>query len=194
MKGSERMGLIEQKRLMRRMLKVQAAELDVSYCRKADRAIFKSITDLPEYQRAERIFCFVGTAGEIDTAPVIKDALKKGKVVGVPRCTGKGTMDACQIDGLDCLKLGRYGIMEPEETAAVLLPEDLDLVLVPCLTCSLSGKRLGYGGGYYDRYLARTRAFKAALCRVRSMREDIPAEAHDAVMDAVISEMGVRRV
>ena len=84
--------------------------------------------------------------------------------------------------------------MEPEETAAVLFPEDLELVLVPCLTCSLSGKRLGYGGGYYDRYLARTRAFKAVLCRVRSMREDIPAEAHDAVMDAVISEMGVRRV
>ena len=53
------MSFIEQKRQLRRMLKAQAAQLDLSYCREADRAIFKSITDLPEYQRAERIFCFV---------------------------------------------------------------------------------------------------------------------------------------
>ena len=59
---------------------------------------------------------------------------------------------------------------------------------------SHDGRRLGYGGGYYDRYLVRTRAVKAVICRERIMRADIPVEPHDQLMDMVISEHGVRRL
>ena len=62
-----------------------------------------------------------------------------------------------------------------------------------CHACH-DGRRLGYGGGYYDRYLGRTRAVKAVICRERIMRADIPVEPHDQMMDMVISEKGVRRL
>ncbi|MCC8024215.1 MAG: 5-formyltetrahydrofolate cyclo-ligase [Clostridium sp.] len=188
------MNLKERKRQMRREIKARVARLDGAYCRKADRSIFKHIIGLPEYRQAQRIFCFVGTQAEIDTAPIIEDALSKGKIVGVPRCVDKGIMNVCRIESLKGLEMGQYGILEPGEEAAILLPEEIDFAVVPCLSCSSTGKRLGYGGGYYDRYLAGTGAFKAVICRAQIMEEDIPWESHDVVMNAVVSECGVLRI
>ena len=69
--------------------------------------------------------------------------------------------------------------------------EALDLALVPCSTGSRSGRRLGYGGGYYDRFLPRTTCPKALLCRGRLVREDIPTEDHDQLMDFLVTEEGL---
>lgn len=188
------MKVTEQKQKIRREMMEWAAQMDRDYCHRADLAIVKYIMELPEYQEAERIFCFVGRETEIDTAPVIEDALKRGKTVCVPRCAGKGIMDACRIQGFFDLKPGHYGILEPGEEAEALLPGEIDFAVTPCLSCSSRGIRLGYGGGYYDRYLAETQAFKAAVCRERMIREDIPVDSHDVGMDAVVSETGVRRI
>lgn len=184
----------ELKRRLRREMGERAAKLDMAYCCEADRAIFRYITELPEYQQAKCIFCFVGTESEVDTVPIIKDVLKKDKILGVPRCVGKGVMDVCRIDSLDSLKPGRYGILEPGKDADLLRPEEIDVAVIPCLSCSPDGLRLGYGGGYYDRYLPQTKAFKTVICRERMMRENIPADLHDVVMDVVVCEMGVRRI
>lgn len=86
---------------------------------------------MPEYRQAQRIFCFVGTQAEIDTAPIIEDALSKGKIVGVPRCVDKGIMNVCRIESLKGLEMGQYGILEPGEEAAILLPEEIDFAVVP---------------------------------------------------------------
>lgn len=92
------------------------------------------------------------------------------------------------------MEAGKYGIMEPGAHAPVIQAEEINLAIVPCMSCSHDGRRLGYGGGYYDRYLGRTRAVKAVICRERIMRADIPVEPHDQMMDMVISEKGVRRL
>ena len=75
----------------------------------------------------------------------------------------------------------------------MLAPEELDLILLPCVSASRSGERLGYGGGFYDRYLPKTKAFRALLIRERLLSDDIPREAHDQPVDAVITEAGVFR-
>ena len=75
-----------------------------------------------------------------------------------------------------------------------LQPEEIDLAVIPCCTCSHTGKRLGYGGGYYDRYLGRVEGMKAVICRERIMRDDIPVEEHDQAVDMVISEGGTWRM
>lgn len=92
------------------------------------------------------------------------------------------------------MEAGKYGILEPGAHASVIQPEEINLAIVPCMSCSHDGRRLGYGGGYYDRYLGRTQAVKAVICRERIMRADIPVEPHDQMMDMVISEKGVRRL
>lgn len=188
------MMVTEQKQKIRREIMERMAEMDRDYCHEADQAIFKYITEMPEYLQAEGIFCFAGKETEIDTAPVIEDALARGKVVCLPRCVGRGIMEACRIQGLGDLKPGHYGILEPGEEEEALLPEEIGFAVVPCLSCSSKGVRLGYGGGYYDRFLAKTKAFKAVICREKLVREDIPAEDHDVEMDAVVSEAGVRRI
>ena len=148
--------------------------LPQDYCREADGKIFSAVLGLPEYRNAKKIFCFVGMQAEIQTASLIEEMLRAGKQVAVPRCAG-------------------MGILEPAAEAPVLSPEELDLILLPCVSASRSGERLGYGGGFYDRYLPKTKAFRALLIRERLLSDDIPREAHDQPVDAVITEAGVFR-
>lgn len=183
----------EKKKQLRQEVKLLVENLDEAYCRQTDAEILERVTSLPEYVQAETVFCFVGRRDEIDTVPILTDAWKRGKRVCVPKCAGKGLMDAYLIRGMDDLQAGSFGILEPGDHAKKMMPEEIDLVLVPCLSCSRSGKRLGYGGGYYDRYLEKVTAPKAVLCRSRVMREDIPVEDHDLTMDLVISEDYVGR-
>ena len=119
----------------------------------ADKRIREWILNWKYFQKAETIFCFVGTAGEIHTKPLIQAALDQGKRVAVPKCISKGIMEARQIRSLGELYPGSYGIEEPEKAAEIIGPEEISLALVPCLTCSGDGRRLGYGGGFYDRFL-----------------------------------------
>lgn len=188
------MDLEERKKALRQEIKAAAAALDEGYTKEADLEIFSHVAGLPEYEQAGTLFCFVGTSGEIDTAPILEDALRKGKRVGVPKCTARGIMEVREIWSLGDLEAGKYGILEPGKDAPVIQPEEINLAIVPCMSCSHDGRRLGYGGGYYDRYLVRTRAVKAVICRERIMRADIPVELHDQLMDMVISEHGVRRL
>ena len=109
----------------------------------------------------------------------------------MPLCVAKGVMEARQIRSLENLVPGKYGILEPGPDCPLVAPEALDLALVPCSTGSRSGRRLGYGGGYYDRFLPRTTCPKALLCRGRLVREDIPTEDHDQLMDFLVTEEGL---
>lgn len=185
--------LKEQKKKLRQEVKKYREELPAEYCRQSDSGIFTYVTGLKEYQQAEVIFCFVGTAEEIDTMPIIRDAWKRGRKVGVPLCVTKGVMEVRQIFGEDDLIDGFYGIQEPKEDCPLIPSDQIQLAIVPCLSCSHNGSRLGYGGGYYDRYLERLAALKVVLCREKLMREDIPEEEHDLRTDLVISENGIYR-
>ena len=184
----------EEKKILRKGLKERAAGLDGGYCRQADGAIFRQVISLPEYIESQVLFCYVGMEGEIDTRPVILDALERGKQVCVPLCTARGVMEARRIFGLGELKRGSFGILEPEPDAPFVSPEKIGLALIPCLSCTRDGRRLGYGGGYYDRFLPQTKCFRAVLCRERMMEDALPAEDHDERMDAVVTEAGAYRI
>ena len=99
-------------------------------------------------------------------------------------------MEACEISSFADLESGAYGILEPKEFCHPVMPETIDLCIVPCLCVGSSGVRLGYGGGYYDRYLTRlgTGTVCAALCRERTQGAEPPAESHDRPVDMVITE------
>lgn len=183
----------ELKQTLRKNIKDAMSKLEPEYCLQADQAIYEAVTGLPEYKRARTIFCFVGTKDEINTAPIIERALEDGKRMAVPRCVAKGVMEAFLIDSLDNLREGHYGILEPGDEAPRIGPEEIDLAVIPCLSCSRDGKRLGYGGGYYDRYLGKVDGIKAVICRGRIMREDLPVENHDEKVDMVIWEEGICR-
>ena len=92
------MSAAQQKTALRRRMKALAASLDPAYNAAASRRICRALTQQPAYQRAGTVFCFVGTAREIDTRPFLEQVLRDGKRLCVPLCTGKGVMEARQID------------------------------------------------------------------------------------------------
>lgn len=183
-----------QKEILRKKAKEKVAMLPEEYCTRADEQIFRYAVSLPEYQDAETIFCYVGTKREINTMLIMQDAWKSGKKLGVPKCIAKGIMEVYEIKCPDDLQNGAYGILEPKKGCTCIEPEEIDLAFVPCVTCSKDGRRLGYGGGFYDRYLEWADFPKAALCRSAIMEDVIPTDVHDLRMDMVISEEGIFRV
>lgn len=161
----------------------------------ADRRIFEHLQGLREYKVAQTIFCYLSIDAEVDTRDVIAKMLTDNKTVCLPRCYGEGIMRAHRINDFDELETGVMGIPAPQASAPVVVPEDLDLIVVPCLSSSADGYRLGYGGGYYDRYLpAATNATTISLCRAALLREVLPTDAHDEPVDIVISDRGVSYV
>ena len=159
----------------------------------ADAAILENVRRLPAYASAQTVFCFIGVRREIDTRALIERMLSEGKQVCVPRCGAPGQMEACALHSLSELKKGQFGIPEPPESAAVILPEQIDLMLLPCFAVRPDGLRLGQGGGYYDRYMERFHGVSAALCRETFVLEHIPAEPHDRYVEFIVTERGVRK-
>lgn len=188
------MNLSETKKQLRSQLIKQRGLLLETYCLVADRAITARVMALPGYRQADVIFCFVSTENEISTIPIFHDAWAGNKRIGVPLCTEKGIMEVREIKSFADLQPGLYGIKEPVPETALIRPEEIDFAVVPCLSCSCDGRRLGYGGGYYDRYLGEdngVRAVKAVICREQMICNEIPAEPHDIIMDLVITEKGI---
>ena len=179
------------KQTLRAEVIARAKNLSPTYCREADEAICRWVIQSDAYEKAGTIFCYVGTEREIDTMRLIHIIMRDGKNVAVPLCVEQGIMEARRIEGMGDLVSGRYGILAPRLQCPVAAPEELDLVIVPCCTGNTRGERLGYGGGYYDRYLAKTTCPTMLLCRHQLEREDIPTEPHDVRMDYIVTERGL---
>ena len=180
--------LKREKQDLRSQIRIRGKELSSRYCAMADRQIFLNLKSAKVYQKSSVLFCYVSLAEEVDTRRIIGEALNEGKRVAVPRCREKGQMEAYEIKNFQDLEKGFYGILEPKPHCMLVKPEQLELCIVPCLSCSETGFRLGYGGGYYDRYLPKTSAFRVLLCREMLVYQDIPKEKHDCSMDLIITE------
>ena len=184
------MSVPEEKKKLRAELKQRIAALTPDYMEKSDREILQNIFRHPCYQTAKTIFCFVGTASEINTGPLIDQALSDGKRVAIPLCIGKGIMEAREIHSLAELHSGMMGILEPAADSTLVPPAEIDFAILPCVSCDRQGNRLGYGGGYYDRFLRQASFRSVLICRERLLCEQIPTEAHDIAIPVVITEAG----
>ncbi len=182
------MSLREEKKELRRHIKQLAATLSPEYCCLADREIAKRVVNSETFKNANIVFCFVGTEREIDTWPIIEAAWQQGKLVGVPKCLSMGHMEVYRIDKHSDLEPGFHGILEPKEGLPLFEPQEIEFAVLPCLSCNKEGYRLGYGGGFYDRYLERMDCPNVVICRGKLMSEEIPIEIFDKKADAVITE------
>ena len=120
----------------------------------------------------------------------VRAALEAGKTLAVPLCMGPGVMQARAVRSLEELApAGPYGIPEPPAGAPEVPPQRLALCVLPCLAAAPDGTRLGYGGGYYDRFLPLAcNAVKIALCRAALLEPVLPRECHDVRADFVLTE------
>jgi 5-formyltetrahydrofolate cyclo-ligase len=100
-------------------------------------------------------------------------------------------MKAVRIENTDDLVPGHLGIPEPRTVTDTADADDLDLIIVPCVTASPDGERLGHGAGYYDHFLKRTNTPKVCLCFDALLSNDIPMAEFDVYMDFVVTENGI---
>ena len=153
-----------------------------------DRQICQHVINSPEYRQAQTIFAYWSTDEEIDTHAILADARQRSKRVCVPKCLKGHRMIARQICSEADLTEQTFGIPEPGEQCPEIAPEEIDLCLVPALACDASGIRLGYGGGFYDRFLPQTAACRMVLCAQERFLQQVPAEQHDMHCDCVVTE------
>ena len=184
----------EIKKKLREKIRAQIRTFSPEEKARSDARIFRAVLSLPLYQRAKVIFVYMSLDWEIDTRALIQDALIEGKPVAVPKCLPGGRMEVYRLKDFHQLKAQMLGILEPEEGADKIAEERLELALIPCLSCTKDGIRLGQGGGYYDRFLAGTPWIdKVALCRESLLSANLPCEEHDVRMDAVLTETAFLR-
>lgn len=181
----------EEKQQLRWTIRALEQKLSEKYKAASSAAICAHLLAMPEYQAAEAVFCFVGTEREIDTRPILEDALVSDKTLCVPLCTAPGTMELRRVRSLVELSPSTCGILEPPADSPAVSVDDVDFAVLPCLTCNHLGARLGQGGGYYDRFLSHYRGGTVLLCREKLIREEIPLEPHDYPVPWVLTERGL---
>jgi len=143
---------------------------------------------LPQVAAAQTLLLFHGVGREPNTRPVMEELIRRGKTVALPRCLPGREMEARQVTSDTALVLSAYGIPEPGEACPVVPKQTIDLILVPNLCCDRQGYRLGYGGGYYDRYLSAFKGETVALCPAAWLREALPRDGFDIPVRLVLSE------
>lgn len=138
----------------------------------------------PAYQAAKSIYGYLSFNEEVRTLPILRQAQLDGKRVAVPKVFGE-EIRFLRFDENTPIALGYKGIPEPTEGE---LADDPDaLVLMPGLAFDPMGHRMGYGGGFYDRFLAKEPHPTIALCYDFQLLPDLPVQAHDIPVDAVLS-------
>ena len=154
------------KATLREQYKTLRREMPPEIKAQRDRQIAGRVTALWQYKRCRQLLTYVSTPIEVDTLEIIRRALADGKKVAVPRCVpGTRDMEFYWINGVEELEPGTFGVLEPRPDPKRKVTDFSNgLCLVPALCYDWRGYRLGYGKGYYDRFLAGFGGHMIGVC------------------------------
>lgn len=164
--------------------------------RERDGLLFDQIVNSKQYREAKTLLCFVSTGIEVDTHRLIYSSLRKGKTVAVPRClNNKGEMDFFIIQSMNDLEKGAFSLLEPNLELCPRLTDYRDaLCIVPGFSFDPEGYRLGYGKGYYDRFLSRFTGVKIGICYNNCISPKLPHGRFDVPVDFLFTEKYIKRI
>ena len=189
-------------------LKQQKSDLRQAYLQKRrliteeqkrinDKKLCAAIVNSVSYKYYDTLLFYAAKPDEPDLSEAAKKALSDGKRVAYPRCVpGERRMVFHYITGLEQLKSGSYGIMEPDETNPVFDPgaTSCSVCFIPAVITDKNGYRIGYGGGYYDRFLSAYGGASATVVYSDFIVKSVPHGKYDAAADMIITEGGITRI
>lgn len=152
----------------------------------ADEQIRKRLLSQPFLKNAATVMTYLSYNSEPDTLTLVKWMLSEGKNVCAPVCYAGSRMDACQFRSFSELKSSKMGFLEPLQTH-IVPPEQIDLVIVPGCAFNSRGHRIGYGKGFYDRFLPKTSAVTCGLF-YEALKTDFNEEETDIPLQFIITE------
>ncbi len=187
----------EYKKSLRKKYKGERIAMTPAQKQQRDDKILERIISSAAYKSAQIILTYVSTPIEVDTIGLIRQAIADGKRVAAPRCIdGTRDMDFYFIKGLDDLESGSFNVMEPDPKKCVkAYAFETALCIVPGLSFDMHGYRLGYGKGYYDRFLsAHPRLTKMGICYCSCTCNELAHGRFDVCSDILITEKYTRRL
>lgn len=183
----------DQKALLRKELIAHRNSLSIIEWQKKSDLIKDSVLKSEEYIKADTIHCFISMNNrfEVNTHSLIEEMLLNGKKVVVPvMSTKNGILHHSKLESLLQLKENEWGVPEPKEVKEFDI-SSLELILVPLLGADLEGNRIGYGKGYYDRFLSKTDAIAIGILFHEFILDEIPINSFDRKLNGLISEKGL---
>lgn len=188
---------IGEKDSIRKQIIEQRDSIDINTKNQYDKNIFNSLVKSEWYKKANTIFAFVSFKSETDTHEIIKYAIQDGKTICVPRIKSKQKgIEIFKIDSFDQLEKGYFGILEPLESCIAVDSKDIDLILMPGVAFDRQGGRLGYGAGFYDRFLSNmsNSVDKIAVAYHFQVLDNIPMDEHDVRINGIVTEEETIRI
>lgn len=189
------MGVNEQKTKLRQAGLQFRHSLTEEIIQRHSDQIWSHLLEFSLYCQANTVMFYVALPGEVDTKPMIEQSLRMGKRIIVPVTDRSAkALLPCEIFGLDELVEGVSDVLEPPESLRrVVLPEEIDLIVVPGVAFDRKGGRVGFGAGYYDRFLShpQVRASTVALSFEGQIMDEVPRDDHDVSVEWLITEQGV---
>lgn len=178
------------KKEIRELFLESRQNLSQKFVEKKSREIQKRILNTSEFQKAEVIHTYISIAqnNEVNTLPIIETCFEQGKKVVVPKIAGDGMMDHIEIFSFDELEINNWGVPEPKGGNTFPI-DDLGLIIVPMVAGDRYKNRLGYGEGFYDRFLKECSATKIGLLFDCQLFENkLPVESYDIPLDILTTE------
>lgn len=159
-----------------------------------DSRIARRFCSLRSFEKAKLLLCYVSTPIEVDTKGIIQRALKAGKRVAVPYCLPETTaMEFYEIHSYDDLEPRTFGVLEPIPERCTLVTDfSNSIAVVPGLCFDSYGYRLGYGKGYYDRFLHGYEGEKIGICYQKCTKMELIHGRYDVAVDLLVTEYAVR--
>lgn len=175
----------EDKKSLRKSIAAQKKQLSAERIEKASEKLAKQLSESEQWRSAQSIYIYLSYNNEVRTDGLVKLALSQGKKLAAPLCESAGEMSFRLINSLDEVSEGYMGIREPSKDAPIAQDEHA-LVVMPGLAFDREGGRMGYGGGYYDRFLEKEPQHPtAALCFDFQLVDKVPSDEHDVPVDRV---------
>ena len=191
--ADETFGKNDEKNVIRKRMKQLRADMTRAERFEKSMRIFEQLITVPEFKRADRIYTYVSMDNEIDTIMLIDYSLSLEKRVFVPRVSGRD-MEFYEISDISELSPGYMGIYEPDINGKEPDYSRTGFMCMPGLAFDKSYNRIGYGGGFYDRYLSvENKLYKAALAYEAQLLESIPAQDGDVRPDMIVTEENIYR-
>ena len=157
-----------------------------------ERLIAENLLSSSVYGECDEVFIYISMSFEIDTSLIIDRAFSDGKAVFAPICKKNGVMNFQRIQKGEKLVRSPQGILEPRlDRSRAALPGRSSLIVVPALAFDRSGNRIGFGGGYYDRFLSQTESGSIGLCFEEFFLPELPKEDHDVPVSFLATEKGI---
>ncbi len=183
------------KKILRKELLEKRKAINKEQKSKWDYAISHLICDSEYFKNANQVLVFAATDCEFDTRYIIEHCRESFKRVFYPRCIDKnGNMSFFKVDSVGDLAFGSFGILEPKDTCKKYIPQENDLVIVPALSVDKKGYRIGYGKGYYDRFLKNFNGVSICPCYEKMVTDTLPIDENDIKINILVTENQLKEV